>query len=147
MWNRAIHVIPEVYYLHEVCQSCTCPDHGRVLQEQWIWPVRDILFHKLTSNVSKRSSAVWETCERTVSRARTLAFIEHAHCSPPQIGSSLRLRLVYQELVSCGSAYPMMSHGRPGRGSETRNQVCCACVHLEYNAVVWIIAGWHTSCR
>ena len=65
---------PEVYYLHEVCRSCTNLVHSIVLQEQLIWPIRDVLFHKLTRKVSKRSNAVWETylaCERTVSLART----------------------------------------------------------------------------
>ena len=37
---------------------------------------------------------------------------------------SLRLRLVLQELASCGTAYPMMPHSRPGRGSKARNQAC-----------------------
>ena len=35
----------------EVCYSCINLAHGIVLQEQWIWPVRDVLFHKLTSKV------------------------------------------------------------------------------------------------
>ena len=41
-------------YLHKVCHSCAILVHGRVLQEQWIWPVRDVLFHKLTSKVLKK---------------------------------------------------------------------------------------------
>ena len=72
--NLVHGIVPEVYYLHEVCHSCTNLVHGTVLQEQRIWPIRDVLFHKLKSKVSKRSSAVWETypaCERTVSRACT----------------------------------------------------------------------------
>ena len=62
---------------------------------------------------------------------------------------SLRFRLVLQELASCGNAYPMIPHGRPGRGSKARNQACCAYTHthLEYNAVVWITADWNTSCN
>ena len=81
--NLVHDIVPEVYYLHEVCHSCTNLVHVIVLKEQWIWPICNILFHKLTRKVSKRSSAVWETnpaCERTVSFARTLAFIEHGHC-------------------------------------------------------------------
>ena len=38
-----------------MCHSCTNLVHGIVLQEQWIWPIRDILFHRLTRKVSKRS--------------------------------------------------------------------------------------------
>ena len=48
---------PVVYYIHEVCQSCTNLAHDIVLQEQWILASHDILFHKL----SKTSIAVWET--------------------------------------------------------------------------------------
>ena len=45
----------EVYYLHEVCHSCTNLVRGIVLQEQWIWPIHEILFHRLMRKVSKRS--------------------------------------------------------------------------------------------
>ena len=134
-----------------MCHLCINLVYGRVLQEQWIWPIHDVLFHKLTREVSKRSSAVWETylaCERTVSRIHTLVYqkfnvpiVHHTHNS--SLASNLRLRLVLWELVSRGNAYPMMPHGRPGRGSKTCNQAYCACTHLEYN--VWMTAGWHTS--
>ena len=70
-------------------------DHGIVLQEQWIWSICDVLFHKLTRSVSKGSNAVWETypaCERTVSQECTLAFIVSPRYGSP--ASSLRLRLV-----------------------------------------------------
>ena len=65
--------------IHEVCHSCTNLVHGIVLQQQWIWPICDGLFHKQTHKpkVSKRSSSVWETypaCDRTVFHARILAF-------------------------------------------------------------------------
>ena len=75
--------------------SCTILLHGIVLQEQWIWSIHDVLFHRLTRKVSKGSSAVWETypaCERTICHARTKAFTVFA----PQDGlpsSSLRLLL------------------------------------------------------
>ena len=59
-----------IYYPYEMCHSCTLV-HGIVLQEQWIWPIHDVLFHKLTRK--KQCSlgdltGVWENC---ISRART----------------------------------------------------------------------------
>ena len=62
--NLVHGIVPEVCYLQEVCQSCTNIVHGIVLQEQWISAIHDVLFHKLMRNVSKRSSAVWETAVR-----------------------------------------------------------------------------------
>ena len=48
-----------VCYLHEVCQSCTNLVHGIVLQEQWIWDIHDVLFHRLTCEGDW--PGVWET--------------------------------------------------------------------------------------
>ena len=46
-------IVPEVYYLHEVCHSCANIVQGIVFQEQWIWSIHDVLFHRLTCKVSK----------------------------------------------------------------------------------------------
>ena len=113
-WTILVHgIVPEVYYLHEVCHSCTNLVHGIVLQEQWIWAIRDVLFHRLTRKFSKRSNAVWETyppCETTASRARTLAFIERLHCLTPQLIG--RLHLVLGTSFLRQAPYPMMPYGR-----------------------------------
>ena len=78
-------------------------------------------------------------CERTVSRARTLAFIalSIAVGSP---ASNLRLHL--GTLALRGNAYPMMPKGRPGSGSKTSNQAFCSGAP-RYG----LLQRWHTSCR
>ena len=43
------------------CHSRTILVQGTVLQEQRIWAIHDVLFHRLMRKVSKRSSAVWAT--------------------------------------------------------------------------------------
>ena len=145
--NLVHGIVPEVYYLYEVCHSCTNLVHAIVLKEQWIWPICDVLLHKLTLKVSKRSSALhtctYPACKRTVSRThltvyRTCPLFATQNGSP---ASSSRLRLVLWELVSRGNAYPVMPHGRSGSRSKTCNQDRCACTHLEYNGVVWVIVG------
>ena len=151
------YIEPEVYYLHELCQSCSNLFHGIVLQEQWIWSIHDVLF-----------SAVWETypaCERTVSRARTLVFI--CICPTADVLSastcSLRLRLVLGTSFARQAPNPMMPYGRPGRVAKLVTMLAVLALiwstmlwygllqdgtlHVGNRLPVWITAGWHTSCR
>ena len=82
-----------------------------VLQEKCIWVIHDVLFHRLTHKVSKRSSVAWETlaCERTVSCMHTLAFA----LSPHSWWSSLRLRPVLGTRFPCQVPnHPMISYGK-----------------------------------
>ena len=132
-------IVPEVYYLHEVCHSCTVLVHGIVLQEQWIWTIHDVLFHRLMCKVSKRSSAVWETYpafERIVSRTLTLIAYRVRPTADASSMSTLRLRLVLGTSFARQAPNPMMSYGRPGRGAKL---VTMLMVH----AHIWSTMPWY----
>ena len=93
---------------------------------------------KLKHIISKTLPCVWENVYCIPLR---LAHSPHCYtCADGSPASSSRLRRVLSEQASRGNAYPMMPHGRPGRGSKTNLDVR---VRIENNAVVWIAAGWH----
>ena len=104
--------------------------------------------HIVPQGLKNKQRLVWATYAiygRTVFHAHTLAFIAFATQNDSS-ASSLTLQLVLGTSFARQAPNPMMPYGRPGRGSKTRNQARCACAHLEYNAMVRITAGWHTSC-
>ena len=49
-----------------VCHSCTNLVHGIVLQKQWIWPIHDILFHKLTRKDIPKVCYLHEVCQPAI---------------------------------------------------------------------------------
>ena len=59
-----------VYYLHEVCQSCTNLVHGIVLQEQaWIWAIHNVVPRIDAQVLEKKQCSLGDVpgiCERTV---------------------------------------------------------------------------------
>ena len=144
---------PEVYYLHEVCHSCTKPSPRRstprVMDLGHSWrsvPQTD------AQGLKKKQCSLGDfipRCVREPYLVRAPVCLSDAPiCSPLKMASNLRLRLVLEELASRGNVYPMMAHGRPGRGSKTRDQARCVRARIwSYNAAVWITAGWHASCR
>ena len=80
--------------------------------------------------------SVWENCI-----SHTHLSVYHVHSTVDGTpASSLRLHLVIGTRFVHQAPNSMMPYGRPC------NHACCACAHLEYSAVVWIAAGWHTSC-
>ena len=89
-------------------------------------------------------------CERTLSLTCILVFIALAHCSPCSAdgltASSLRLHLVLGTSFVPQAPNPMMPYGRLGRVAKFVTMLV-VCAYLEYNAVVWNPAGWHTLCR
>ena len=166
--NLVHGIVPEVYYLHEVCHSCVRHNlvchhvHGStrsitprtmdLAQEQWIMTFCSTNWHPRSQKEAVQFGRLTRRLiELAVSCACTfLAFTERAHCSPHRWFVCVLFKIVSSSLgtvASRGNAYPMMPHGRPGRGSKTHNQARSACAHLKYNAVVWVTAGWRTSCR
>ena len=59
-----MYSLPEVCYLHEVCHLCTHLDHGIVLPRTMDLGYSWHFVLQTDTQVSKRSSAVWETYQR-----------------------------------------------------------------------------------
>ena len=87
---------------------------------------------------------LFETSNNFSAKTQKPTELVHSHTVP----ELLRPHVVISLLISVWHILQLIgSCGRPGRGSKTHNQARCACAHLEYNAIVWGTAGWHTSCR
>ena len=86
--------------LHEVCHSCINLDQGIVLQEQWIWPIRDVAYHKRTRKVSKRSSTVWETNPACV-RENCISCVQRVLQPHGRLGRASKTKLVNLCVRAC----------------------------------------------
>ena len=131
--NLVHGIVPEVYYLHKVCHLCTNLVHGIVLEEQWIWPIRDVAQNwRARSQKQKQKqcslgdlSSVWENCIL----ACTTAFVH----SPHGRWCACVLFKIVSSSLGTSFAWKRRSHDVPWHagqgGSKTRNQACCACAH------------------
>ena len=99
------------------------------------------------------------TCTWRVSElylAHTQCLSNAPTCIVRHTETSLRLRLVPQELALCGNAYPMMPHSRPGRGSKNLITMLIVraciwstmpCYGLQQAGILHVHVGYRLTCR